>query len=220
MNKKVKEFLDNSSNYEVVEYIGNLQQENKQLKENYERLYNENCKLREKHNINDISLLDENQKLKDNCNKLKENAEHNDKVIDKVNWENQLLKKKNDQLKDKIKTYQDPEDLTLMFMYCEEKAKDKIKELNKKYLNAVADYETIMSENKKLKKQLEDRTRMYQNAYNYSQKMESKVIILEAQQNVFINYLKDMLSDENDIFSVVRVKDVLQKYKEIIGDDK
>lgn len=26
--------------------------------------------------------------------------------------------------------------------------------------------------------------------------------------------------DENDMFSVVRVKDVLSKYKEIIGDDK
>ena len=31
---------------------------------------------------------------------LKENAEHNDKVVDKVNWENQLLKKENKQLKD------------------------------------------------------------------------------------------------------------------------
>ena len=48
------------------------QQENKQLKESYERIYNENCKLREEHNITDISLLDENYKLKDNWNKLKE----------------------------------------------------------------------------------------------------------------------------------------------------
>lgn len=31
---------------------------------------------------------------------LKENAENNDKVVDKVNWENQLLKKQNKQLKD------------------------------------------------------------------------------------------------------------------------
>lgn len=54
-----------------IEYW-NLQQENKQLKENYDRVYNENCKLREEHNITDISLLDENYKLKDNWNKLKE----------------------------------------------------------------------------------------------------------------------------------------------------
>ena len=31
---------------------------------------------------------------------LKENAEHNNKVVDKVNWENMLLKKETKQLKD------------------------------------------------------------------------------------------------------------------------
>ena len=31
---------------------------------------------------------------------LRENAEHSDKVVDKVNWENMMLKKKNKQLKD------------------------------------------------------------------------------------------------------------------------
>lgn len=56
----------------INEYTTDLQQENKQLKENYDRIYNENCKLREEHNITDISLLDENYKLKDNWNKLKE----------------------------------------------------------------------------------------------------------------------------------------------------
>ena len=34
---------------------------------------------------------------------LKENAENNDKVVDKVNWENMLLKKENKQLKEDIK---------------------------------------------------------------------------------------------------------------------
>ncbi len=38
------------------------------------------------------------------------------------------------------------------------------------------------------------------------------------QQKEFIKYLENMLDDENDIFSVVRVKDVLQKYKKIIGE--
>lgn len=33
---------------------------------------------------------------------LRENAENNDKVVDKVNWENMLLKKENQELKDKI----------------------------------------------------------------------------------------------------------------------
>lgn len=37
--------------------------------------------------------------LKQENNILRENAEHNDKVVDKVNWGNQLLKKENEQLK-------------------------------------------------------------------------------------------------------------------------
>ena len=39
---------------------------------------------------------------------LRENAEHNDKVVDKVNWENMLLKKENEKLKEnwnKLKEY-------------------------------------------------------------------------------------------------------------------
>ena len=40
-----------------------------------------------------------------------------------------FFKEENRRLKDKINTYEDPEDLTLMFMYCDEKAKDKIKQL-------------------------------------------------------------------------------------------
>ena len=44
-------------------------------------------------------LLD---KLQQENKILKENAENNDKVVDKVNWENQLLKKENEQLKDKL----------------------------------------------------------------------------------------------------------------------
>ena len=39
---------------------------------------------------------------------LKENAENNDKIVDKVNWENQLLKKENYKIKDnwsKLKEY-------------------------------------------------------------------------------------------------------------------
>ena len=35
---------------------------------------------------------------------LRENAENNDKVVDNVNWENMLLKKENEQLKDLIDT--------------------------------------------------------------------------------------------------------------------
>lgn len=43
-----------------------------------------------------------------------------------------FFKEENRRLKDKINTYENPEDLTLMFMYCDEKAKDKIKGLKEK----------------------------------------------------------------------------------------
>ena len=80
-------------------------------------------------------------------------------------------------------------------------------------------YEKISSlfeENQELKKQLEntDYTSVYLKGCT-----DTKGKYL-SQQKEFIEYLEDMLDNENDIFSVVRVKDVLSKYKEIIGDDK
>ena len=60
------------------EEIEQLQQENQKLKENYERIYNENYILREKHNINDIGLLDENYKLKQVIDKSIEYISSND----------------------------------------------------------------------------------------------------------------------------------------------
>ena len=48
-----------------------------------------------------LLLIDINNLVKENKT-LKENAENNDRVVDKANWENQLLKKENKQLKDKL----------------------------------------------------------------------------------------------------------------------
>ena len=47
----------------------------------------------------------ENQSLKKENKILRENAEHNDKVVDKVNWENNLLQQENKQLKEELKRY-------------------------------------------------------------------------------------------------------------------
>ena len=64
-----------------------LQQENEQLKADY------GTKVQVERD-----MLQQENKI------LKENAENNDKVVDKVNWKNQLLKKENKQLKDLIDT--------------------------------------------------------------------------------------------------------------------
>ena len=52
------------------------------LQKNYERIYNENCKLREKHNITDISLLDENNRLQEENEKLKKELSRIIEIVD------------------------------------------------------------------------------------------------------------------------------------------
>ena len=49
-----------------------------------------------------IELFNEMVNWKEESKILRKNAENNDKVVDKVNWENQLLKKENKQLKIQI----------------------------------------------------------------------------------------------------------------------
>ena len=61
----------------------------------------------------------------------------------------------------------------------------------------------------------------YKSEYKSNQKL-IKILLqenqqLKEQQKEFINYLKTMLENEKDNFSVARVKDVLLKYKETIG---
>ena len=43
---------------------------------------------------------------------------------------NKMLEKEIERLNKKIEQYENPEDMTLMFMWCDEKAKDEIKRLN------------------------------------------------------------------------------------------
>lgn len=65
-------------------YITNLQEENYKLKETNEEHRKINGQLRKENKI------------------LRENAEHNDKVVDKVNWENQKLVKVIDEIEKEI----------------------------------------------------------------------------------------------------------------------
>ena len=53
-----------------------------------------------------LRLEKENQSLKKENKILRENAEHNDKVVDKVNWENQKLKKQIDKSIEYIQNHQ------------------------------------------------------------------------------------------------------------------
>ena len=124
---------------------------------------------------NKLSLddLEYVKKLQQENKILRENAEHNDKVVDKVNWENMLLKKENQDLKKQLENY---------------------KKLGFKYL-------------------------------------QDKNNNLENQQKEFIEYLEDLIKQNETVVEVSKYrlpkncskllidfyKEILQKYKEIIG---
>lgn len=81
-------------------------------------------------------------------------------------------------------------------------------------LKKIPTYQDLLKENQELKKQLKELEEQSSNAIN---KQVARGIVLINQQKEFINYLKSMLENEKDNFSVARVKDVLLKYKKIIG---
>lgn len=147
----------------------------------------------------------ENQKLKEKlylCTpEIPQNSHNN--YISYVDLINKLysIEKENQELKKQLEKYEDPEDLTLIFMYCNEKAKDKIKELERVcHLDAKETLATI----------------------NYEH---------ESQQKEFIKYLEDEWArheyisahevfDENKRLTEQKIRsnifEILQKYKEII----
>lgn len=87
-------------------------------------------------------------------------------------------------------------------------------------LNKIPDYNDLLKENQELKKQVEETDRKLFFTKNELDMREKTIDNKLIQQKEFIKYLEDMLDDENDIFSVARVKDVLRKYKEITGVEK
>lgn len=69
-----------------------------------------------------------------------------DEDIETIQGYVRMIEKENQELKEKLDKYENPEDMTLMMMWSTEKVKDENKKIKKKYLNAVADYETTMTE--------------------------------------------------------------------------
>ena len=108
---------------------------------------------------------------------------------------------------------------------------NKNQKLKKKYENAVADYETTMSELQELKKQLEKKYSKIGTLTNEVLYEENTKLI--NQQKEFIEYLENEIKERNIqiagyhpttqllIEQIIETeKMVLSKYKEIIGDDK
>lgn len=94
-------------------------------------------------------------------------------------------------------------------------------EMSNEYYNLLEEkMARLINQNQELKKQDEKLDKKLFLTKNELDMREKSIDNKLNQQKEFIKYLEDMLDDENDIFLVVRVKDVLQKYKSIIGGNK
>ena len=106
-------------------------------------------------------------------------------------------------------------------------------ELNKKYENAVADYETTMFEKEQLNSLVnscqEEIRRLKKQVENYKKLgfkyLQDKNNNLEKQQKEFIKWLEDYLNlfDYRNIEEQAgydMLEEILQKYRSIIGCDK
>lgn len=151
---------------------------------------------------------------------------------------NTELLKENQELKSKLELYENG-----VYFSSEVDEKDKqIDALKKKYENAVSDYETTMAEKeqlnslvnscqeeiRQLKKQLTTYQILHRDCKVDNLKNISKIEEMENQQKEFIKYLEKEIKrlKENDIYQPLQKmalathEHTLQKYKEIIGDDK
>ena len=134
------------------------------------------------------------------------------------------------ELKEKLDKYENPEDMTLMMMWCTEKVKDENKELKKQ-----------LEEKKMLIKQCDLSISKVMDCYcertdcsgriKDSKQYDSLVQKVETQQKEFINYLDDEIHTIETTYSQINgnyglmnekletLKEILQKYKEIIGEN-
>ena len=125
---------------------------------------------------------------------LKENAEHNDKVVDKVNWENMLLKKENQALKKQLEEYKATNKIL-----SHELTKDKV--LQQDCLTTccgipIGDIPKLITQQKE-----------------FIEYMNKTIEELECD-DVGDEEMKGYLIQRIDTF-----KEILSKYKEIIGDN-
>ncbi len=69
----------------------------------------------------------------------------------------------------------------------------------------------------KLKEELEDKRKEYQETYK---DVREEIKDYKNQQKEFIEWLENLVVSELDVFTEIRICDVLSKYKEIVGGKK
>lgn len=156
----------------MVRLINENQELKKQLENKYEKIkdyikrVNElvdklSGKEKDTYNWWLIYIFSQCAKLLNENKILKENAENNDKVVDKINWNNQLLKKENQELKEQLQ---------------------KQKEVTNKAIKYIKNYEDIKVYNIKAYYEYIDEDDYEE--YNYNEDFKKELLhILESDNN-------------------------------------
>lgn len=156
------------------------------------------------------------------------------------------LLKENAELKEQFDKYENPEDMTLFAMWCTEKVKEENERLSEQLellTSKLDEYDLITDERNQLKKQLEETDRKLFFTKNELDMRQKSIDNKLNQQKEFIKYLEDKIysiepkgtginynceydSEEDYVMAMQEqsrlntLKEILQKYKSIIGDDK
>lgn len=156
------------------------------------------------------------------------------------------LLKENAELKEQLDKYENPEDMTLFAMWCTEKVKEENERLSEQLellTSKLDEYDLITDERNQLKKQLEETDRKLFFTKNELDMRQKSIDNKLNQQKEFIKYLEDKIysiepkgtginynceydSEEDYVMAMQEqsrlntLKEILQKYKSIIGDDK
>ena len=128
------------------------------------------------------------------------------------------LQRENQELKQKINMYENPNDLTLMFMYCNEKARDMIEELKKE----------LKEKNDFINKLQATKDRLDKYDYERTNQQKEFIEYLESEINLFEKYMKNIEHSDrphgdypitywSSKYKLNEAKEILSKYKEIIG---
>lgn len=194
---------------DLLDIIEFLQDDRKQWINQFSKTHNES-----------IEIQEENQKLKEKY--LNAVADYEITMVEKNKLKSQL----------KGTTH----------CYDEEEHK-RLSEQLKLLTSKLDEYDLIVDERNQLKKQLEEKIKIGVADHKYSSQCEDKVITMETQQKEFIKYLEDKIysiepkgtginfnceydSEEDYVMAMQEqsrlntLKEILQKYKEIIGENK
>lgn len=132
--------------------------------------------------------------------------------------------RENKELKEKLDKYENPEDMTLMMMWCTEKVKDENQELKKQLHEASLTIQEMTERDiecpsnceklRILKKQLEDKTEDYKRMKDNFDSKVDVITEIDTQQKEFIKYLEDEIQQQETVIAENQEKLYFFKYED------